>query len=483
MTQVYKPAAKLLGFWPLAGRLFRDSLLSASQLSARLISACLLSACLLSGQALASSQPSVQPAGQLPDQSKNQRNQQANPLVHTTKDTTKQQTSSSRGVILISLDGFAAQYLTKYPTPAIQQLMAQGTVASAMQPVFPSKTFPNHYSIVTGLYPARHGIIENNIYDADFDAVFRLSKREEVTHPRWWLGEPVWVTAERQGVSTATFFYPGSEAPIAGVRPANWRAYDEEISNAERVEGVLQWLDLPVSERPKFLTLYFSTVDDAGHAYGPDAPETAAAVAAVDQAIAQLVAGLQQRGLYNQLDLLLVSDHGMAAVPPQQVILLDTLFDQKQAALVLWTPEIVSIFPKQGQLEPLYQQLKQQLPPQAQVYKKQQLPARWQYQDSKRIAPLLVVPQTGWRLMQRHKQQQWQALHGADKITGSHGYDNADPTMQAIFIGQGPSFVAGRQIPAFANIELYNLMCQLLGIEPAPNDGNPAWPATVIKAP
>ncbi|MBU2425351.1 MAG: ectonucleotide pyrophosphatase/phosphodiesterase [Gammaproteobacteria bacterium] len=389
--------------------------------------------------------------------------------------------TSSKGLILISLDGFARHYLDRYPAPALQQLIAEGTVAEAMQPVFPSKTFPNHYSIVTGLYPAKHGIVENNIYDSGFDAIFRLSLREEVANPRWWLGEPIWVTAEKQGKTAATFFYPGSEAAIRGIRPSKWQVYDGDVSNTERVQGILKWLDLPAAQRPKFLTLYFSTVDDAGHAFGPDAPQTAAAVAEVDRQIALLVEGLKQRQLYGKIDVMIVSDHGMAAVTPQNTIPLDQLFDTKQAALVLWTPEIVSIFPKPGKLDSIYRQLQQQLPAHAKVYKKAELPARWYYQDSNRIAPLIVVPEAGWRLMQQKRQQQWLAEHSAGQISGSHGYDNQHPTMQAIFIGQGPSFAAGRTIPAFANIQLYNLMCRILGITPATNDGDPAWVGQMLE--
>ncbi len=385
-------------------------------------------------------------------------------------------------LVLISIDGFAQEYLKRYKAPTLQRLAQSGVTAQSMQPAFPTKTFPNHYSIATGLYPAHHGIVENNIYDADFDAVFRMSKPEEVTNGRWWLGEPVWVTAEKQGVKTGTYFFPGSEAAIKGVRPGLWQAYDGSVSNIDRVKSVLAWLDLPVEQRPQFLTLYFSAVDDAGHAYGPESEQVAAAIADVDQALAVFVAGLEQRGLLNQINLLLVSDHGMAKVPAQQVIELDQLFDQKKAALVLWTPEIVSIFPKAGELEPIYQQLKTSLPFAARVYKKSELPARWHYQNSKRIAPLLVVPETGWRLMQKHKQQEWLEKPGRSAVTGSHGYDNNSPAMQAIFIGHGPAFKAGSQIPAFANIQLYNLMCRILGIQAAANDGDPDWVDTVYQA-
>jgi len=390
--------------------------------------------------------------------------------------------SQADSLILISVDGFAQHYLQRYKAPVLQRLAQGGVTAVSMQPSFPTKTFPNHYSIATGLYPAHHGIVENNIYDADFDAVFRLNKHEEVRNGRWWLGEPVWVTAEKQGVKTGTYFFPGSEAAIKGVRPGLWQAYDGSVSNIDRVKSVLAWLDLPVEKRPQFLTLYFSSVDDAGHAYGPESEHVAAAIADVDQALAVLVAGLEQRGLMHSTNLMLVSDHGMAKVPEQQVIELDQLFDEKKAALVLWTAEIVSIFPKAGELEPIYRQLKTSLPPQATVYKKSELPERWHYQNSKRIAPLLVVPEPGWRLMQKHKQQAWLETPGRSVVTGSHGYDNNSPAMQAIFIGHGPAFSAGRQIPTFANIELYNLMCRILTIQPAANDGDPHWSETVLKA-
>ena len=351
-----------------------------------------------------------------------------------------------------------------------------------MQPAFPTKTFPNHYTIVTGLYPGNHGIIENNIYDADFDSIFRMSKAEEVTAARWWLGEPIWVTAELQGIKTGTYFYPGSEAAIKDVRPTYWQPYDGKIRNSERVRSVLQWLSLPKPQRPRFLTLYFSTIDDAGHQYGPDSAEVKAAVAEVDEAIGQLIAGLEQQNLYNEVNLLLVSDHGMAEVPSEQTIIVDTLFDSSKAMLTLWTPEIVSIFPKTGELEHIYQQLRTALPDTARVYRKEELPARWHYQQSKRVAPLLVIPEPGWRLIQQKRFFREQNNPSPQPVTGSHGYDNIAPQMQAIFIGHGPAFAKAQTIPAFANIELYNLMCSILGITPAANDGNPQWAQALLRA-
>ena len=168
-------------------------------------------------------------------------------------------------VILISIDGFRADYLDKYPAPTLGLLARQGVRAKWMTPTFPTLTFPNHYSIATGLYPDNNGIVGNNIYAPEFNKTFTMSKREEVQNGRWWLGEPIWVTAEKQGQRAAAYFFPGTEAEIAGKRLSYWKAYDEKIPNFERVDTALSWLDLPIDKRPTMIILYFSDVDSAGH--------------------------------------------------------------------------------------------------------------------------------------------------------------------------------------------------------------------------
>ncbi len=151
-------------------------------------------------------------------------------------------------VILISLDGFRYDYLDKYSPPTLNQLAKDGVRAKWMIPSFPTKTFPNHYTVATGLYPEHHGIIENNIWD--FGVTFGLGKREEVQNSRWWLGEPIWVTAEKQGLRAGAFFFPGTEAEIAGKRPTFWKQYDGKIPNNDRVDQILTWLDLPRGRTP-----------------------------------------------------------------------------------------------------------------------------------------------------------------------------------------------------------------------------------------
>ncbi len=385
-------------------------------------------------------------------------------------------------VILISLDGFRHDYLTKYRPENLNSLARAGVRARWMIPSFPTKTYPNHYTIATGLYPQHHGIVENNIYDEGFRAVFTLGDRAEVENGRWWLGEPIWVTAEKQGQRSASVFFPGTEAEIAGKRPTYWRLYEGgKMPNAERVRLLLSWLDLPPSKRPTCLSLYFSDVDDAGHDFGPDSAETKNAVHRVDGEIGRLVRGLKARGIFGRVNLIVVSDHGMAAVNLNDAVVLDEIFDPALAERVFWTPEIVSIFPRAGKEGEIYTALKTGLPPQAKVYRKSEIPARLHYRDSPRIAPLLVLPEEGWTLTSRRRLEALKERGDLHKPKGAHGYDNALASMRAIFIAHGPAFKTRRVVEPFANIHVYNVMARVLGLKPAPNDGGHAVAREVLK--
>ena len=375
-------------------------------------------------------------------------------------------------VILVSLDGFRYDYLQKYRPPMLNELARTGVRARWMVPSFPSKTFPNHYTIATGLYPQNHGIVENSVWDRRFDKIFTLSDRDEIEKGRWWLGEPIWVTAQKQGQKTGSMFYPGTEAEIAGRRPNYWAPYDEKMPNGKRVDAILNWLDLPLAQRPTFLALYFSDTDDAGHAHGPNSMETKAAVLEVDQGIARLVAGLNARKILGAVSLIIVSDHGMTTVNFNNAIILDELFDTKLADRIFWTREITSIFPKAGKEDEIYRALKSKLPLPARVYRKAELPARLHYSDSQRIAPLLVLPKEGWILTNRKSFEEMKADGRMNRLGGAHGYDNRLPSMRAVFIAHGNRFKKGTVVAPFENVQVYNIMTRLLGLKPAPNDGD-----------
>lgn len=371
-------------------------------------------------------------------------------------------------VILISIDGFRYDYFEKFQPPELNRLAREGVRAEWMIPSFPTKTFPNHYTIATGLYPEHHGIIENNIWD--FGATFGLGKREEIQKSRWWLGEPIWVTAEKQNQRAGAFFFPGTEAEIAGARPTFWKGYNGKVPNNDRVDRILAWIDLPPSKRPQIYMLYFSDVDDAGHDFSPDSVETRNAVLAVDKNVKRLVDGLKARKIDEEVNLIIVSDHGMASVDQNNAIVMDNYLDMSKTERVLTTGEIWQIFPKSGETENIVRVLVRI--PHAACWKKAEIPKRLHYRDSRRIAPIVCSAEEGWFMTSRERYESQKKRANFTQIKGAHGYDNKNQSMQAIFVGNGRAFKKKMLVEPFENIHVYELMCKILGLRPAANDGD-----------
>ena len=366
-------------------------------------------------------------------------------------------------VILVSIDGFRPDYLKRFDAPNLRRLASEGVHAPAgMIPVFPSLTFPSHYSLVTGLYPEHHGIVANTIYDPEWDAWFRIRDPSAIADARWWGGEPIWVTAQRQGLRSATFFWVGSEAPIRGVQPTYWKKFDSSIPSARRVEQVLRWLDLPKAERPAFLTLYFGEVDSKGHRYGPDSVQLAEAVRRVDGHVGRLIRGLEERDLLGRVNLVVVSDHGMAATSPERTITLKEYIDLADVTIVNLSP-VLMLRPRPGKLEKVLAALHGAHPHLA-VYRKKEIPERLHFRDHRRITPLVGLADEGWLIVTGR------GSRGLPK--GMHGYDNALDSMRALFVAHGPAFRSEVEIESFDSVHLYELLAAVLGLDPAPNDGN-----------
>jgi predicted AlkP superfamily pyrophosphatase or phosphodiesterase len=374
-------------------------------------------------------------------------------------------------VILISIDGMRADYLDKYAPPELTRLATEGVRARWIIPAYPTKTFPNHYTVATGLYPGNHGLVENNMWDPATGKTFGLSDRSAVEDPMWWGGEPIWVTAQKQGRIAGAFFFPGTETFIQGQRPRYYKRYDGDVPNEQRVDTVLSWFDLPRSERPTMITLYFSDVDDAGHDFGPDANETKDALHTVDRVIERLTSGLKTRGADLSTDLIFTSDHGMAGYKIRDAIVLDRFFDLGDAAKVFWTSEFTQIFPKKGMEKRIYDAIRSQLPHKAKIYRKADMPSRFRISKAGRIAPLIVVPQPGTVITNKERYAKAETEGRLDKTRGGHGYDNQHPLMRATFIGYGPSFKQSYVSDPFESVDVYNLMSKILGLKPAKNDG------------
>ena len=382
-------------------------------------------------------------------------------------------------VILISLDGFRPDYLDKHPAPTLRALAERGVRAKWMTPSFPSLTFPNHYAIATGLYPDHNGIVGNNIYAPEFNETFSMSKKEEVQNGRWWLGEPIWVTAEKQGQRAGAFFFPGSEAEISGKRPSIWKPFDDNFPNFERVDTILSWLDLPRAERPTMITLYYSDVDHGGHDAGPDSDDVKQAIARVDAALSRLVEGLKARRIFERVNLIIVSDHGMVRLDPRQVVVLDDHFDLSMAQQVVWNSGMVQIFPKPGTSEAIYAALKAKAP-HVSVYRKPEMPTRFHYGTSKRIGEIVVLAEEGWTINSRERYRPPDPSAPVS-YRGGHGFDHELESMRALFVAHGPAFKRARMVEPFANVDVYNVMAKILKLKPARNDGNPATVKAVLR--
>ena len=383
-----------------------------------------------------------------------------------------------RTVILISFDGWRWDYQTHIPAPNLQRLIARGVRAEALIPAFPSKTFPNHYTIVTGLYPGHHGIVANNIRDAATGRMFTLGSRREIEDPMWWGGEPIWVTAERHGVATAPFFWPGSEAPIHGTRPRYWEPYNENLAGPARVERVLKWLDLPANERPRFASLYFEDVDTAGHDSGPDSQAVRDAVRRADGYLGQLLGGLERRGILDRINIVVVSDHGMSATTSSRVVVVDDYISLDDVVISDINPTL-GIFPKAGKEETVYRALAN-AHPRLKVYRREQTPAHWHYRDHPRIPPIVGVVDDGWQVIQRISLKDLIA-RAARTGGGQHGYDPRNRSMHALFVAAGPAFKQGAAVRAFENVHVYNALAEILGVPPAKNDGDPAVARRLLR--
>jgi predicted AlkP superfamily pyrophosphatase or phosphodiesterase len=383
--------------------------------------------------------------------------------------------SDRHALILISIDGFRADYLDRHVTPTLAALAADGVRAEAMKPAFPTLTFPNHYTLVTGLYPDHHGIVNNRMLDPVSGKRFVYKEPATCADPAWWGSEPLWVSAEKQGLHAATMFWPGSDVAIAGVRPSEWLPFNGKLTPDQRVDQLLQWIDLPASSRATFFTLYFDQVDHAGHDGGPDTSGVDAELADVDAALARLVDGLKRRGQFDRTNLVLVSDHGMAATSRERRTYLDDMLPLADVDVVNYGI-VAGIEPHAGKTVEAEHAL---LVPHAhmQCWRKSEAPARLHYGANPRIPALLCLAEDGGNITSHEYEN-----GGGHYSAGEHGYDNDDPKMRALFVAHGPDFRHGLVVPEFDNVDVYPLLAHLLRIQPQPNDGDYAVVAGMLRS-
>ncbi|KKA29814.1 hypothetical protein TD95_005378 [Thielaviopsis punctulata] len=400
--------------------------------------------------------------------------------------------------IIVSLDGFRADFLQRGLTPRLNKLIKEGVSPKYMKPSFPSVTFPNHYTIATGLYPEAHGVVGNTFWDPVLQEEFYYTDPSRSQDPKWWGGEPFWVTAEKQGVRTGVHMWPGSEAHIGGIDPSFLDKFNGEEPLDKKVARVFEFLDKPGAESPEvplnetraqLIAFYVPNVDADGHHYGPNSTEIRSTIKDVDDMLDNLFVGLQQRNLTDIVNVIIVSDHGMATTDTERVIQLDDLIDVSKVSHRDGWPLVGLRLHNDSDIQPMYQDLKARASamaiPNYDVYLRDvDMPARYHFSQNERIAPLWIVPKTGWALAERREFDVEVAR--AKKIQfqprGLHGYDNEHPLMRAIFIARGPAFPheGNSEVDVFQNTEVYNMVCQSVGMMPQPNNATLAFPLKVM---
>jgi predicted AlkP superfamily pyrophosphatase or phosphodiesterase len=360
------------------------------------------------------------------------------------------------------MDGFRSDYPGKAHTPTLDSLAEVG-VKSAFRPSFPSVTFPNHYTLATGLHPDHHGLINNFFYAPDLDLIYRIGDNVAVTNPDFYGGEPIWNTAEKQGVRSASFFWVGSEAAIQGMQPSICKAYDKSVPYKNRADSVIAWLKLPEDIRPHLIMWYMEEPDGIGHSETPDSPATLAKVEELDEILHYFFTEARSLEHFDEIDFIIVSDHGMATYTPENYVNLNDYLPRDSFAYVFdGVPTI--LYPKETYIDSAYAILQQV--PRIKAYKKGEMPEAFVYGKNPRIGDIVVIPETGTYVPCR--------TESYPRTGGAHGYDNFAPEMEAIFYAAGPSFKKKVELPVMANVNLYLIIAKLLQLQPAPNDGDPS---------
>ncbi len=360
-------------------------------------------------------------------------------------------------VILISADGFRPDLAEKYNATNLLRLRNEGVQAAYMLASYPSLTFPNHYTIATGLYPAHHGLVDNNFYDAKKNQLFSMSNKIFANDSSWYGGTPLWVLAEKQNMLSASYFWVGSETGIQGIRPSYFYWYNEKTIIDTRLDALKKWLQLPEDKRPHLITFYFSEVDHEAHIYGIDSKQTAEAVKFVDESIGRMVAEINKLNL--PVNYIFVSDHGMTKVDTEQAIPLPAPVDTSKFFVPRSSSQLNLYAKDKAFIKPTFKALKK-IAANYDVYLKNKTPRRWHYNKKNdwynRIGDIILTP---------HLPAFFNIGTRKDTNIGKHGFDNYLPDMHATFYAWGPAFKQSLKIDGFENIHIYPLIAEILGLD------------------
>jgi predicted AlkP superfamily pyrophosphatase or phosphodiesterase len=365
-------------------------------------------------------------------------------------------------VIMLSMDGFRWDYTDRVHTPNLDYIAANGVKSEYMIPGFPSNTFPNHYTIATGLYPDNHGIVMNNFYCPELDRTYRVRDREAVEDGAFYGGEPMWVTAEKQGVTSASYFWVGSEAPVQGIQPTYWKRYNSTDPFAARIDTVAYWLQLPEEERPQLITFYFNEPDGQGHRSGPESTEIDELVMELDGLVGYLLETINDLPVSDKINLIITSDHGMTEKSTERYIDLAQYIDREWVEKVFGGNPTMLWQAKEGMIDSIYDALKDV--ENMNIWKTGELPERLNYGHNPRTLDLVVMADSTWNIGWGEPDERFYS-------GGGHGWDNQKKDMHTIFYAMGPAFKSNHLHPPIETVDIYPLITHILNLTPAKVDG------------
>lgn len=385
--------------------------------------------------------------------------------------TGKEKTVDTPYVIMMSMDGFRWDYTEHYNTPNFDRIKKMGIKAESMMASFPTKTFPNHYTIATGLYPNHHGLVNNSFWTPSLEKEYRIKDRETVENPNFYGGEPIWVTAEKQDITSASYFWVGSEAPIKGIQPTYWKKYKHKFPFEQRLDTVIHWLSLPEEERPHLITWYVDQPDSHGHRYGPNTEELRPTIEYLDSLLGAFMEKAAGLPISNKLNIIITSDHGMGPTSSERRINITKYLDTSLVAHISGGNPVYNIFAKEESYDKVWEDIS--TIPNVKAWKSAEIPQRLNYGSNPRCGDFVLTADSAWSISLRGTKKQYTG--------GTHGYDNQNRDMHAIFYAYGPAFKQGYSQPTFNNIDIYPLICEILGINPAPVDGSLDNVASMLK--
>jgi predicted AlkP superfamily pyrophosphatase or phosphodiesterase len=386
------------------------------------------------------------------------------------KDLSAQKTVKDNYVVILSMDGFRWDYPDSFPTPNLNYIARNGVKAKSMIPSFPSVTFPNHYTLATGLYPNNHGIVHNDFYDSALNYTYKISDRKAVENGKFYGGEPIWITAMKNGLKAASFYWVGSEADIQGQHPNYWEKYDKNITYEQRIDTVIYWLTLPEAKRPRLIMFYFDEPDHTSHEFGPISAQTRAKVMYCDSMVGLFLKKLKKLPVASKVNFMVVSDHGMGSISDSKKVAVMDYIKESWVARMNGGNPVFSIEPAAGCYDSIMLALKNIK--HIRFWDKKDVPVNLHFGSNSRINRIVVLADSSYSVVKTP----------ATKISGgTHGYSPENTDMHAIFYALGPVFKKNMVVPSFENVNIYPLMAYILGITPAKSDGNLKNVEAVLK--